>query len=131
MSLDVETLAARSEGWREAIEQRDQESAAQFLDAEYALVLVHPAPATVPRAQWLDMLPDYVVHAWDVREQRVETEGDVGLVCSLVDMRATVLGEDRSGLFVITDTWLAREGEWRVWRRHSAPLTAGPMPARD
>jgi ketosteroid isomerase-like protein len=128
MSLDVDGLAARNEEWRQAIEDRDQERAAQILDADYALVLVHPAPATVPRAQWLAMLPDYVVHSWDVREQRVEVEGDVGLVCSLVDMRATVLGEDRSGPFVITDIWLARDGDWHVWRRHSAPLSAGPMP---
>ena len=82
----------------------------------------------MPRAHWLAMLPDYVVHSWEVREQRVDIEGDVGLVCSLVDMRATVMGEDRSGLFVLTDTWLARDGEWRVWRRHSAPLSAGQMP---
>jgi hypothetical protein len=129
MALDAEGLTARSEEWRAAIEDRDQERAATFLDADYALVLVHPAPATVTRAQWLAMLPDYVVHSWDVREQRTDVARDVGLVCSLVDMRATVLGEDRSGLFVLTDAWLARDGEWRVWRRHSAPLSAGAMPA--
>ncbi len=128
MALDAESLTTRSEEWREAIEERDQERAGQILHADYALVLVHPAPATMPRAQWLETLPDYVVHSWEVRAQRVDVAGDVGLICSLVDMRATVLGQDRSGLFVLTDTWLASGGEWRVWRRHSAPLSAGQMP---
>jgi hypothetical protein len=44
-------------------------------------------------------------------------------------MSATVNGIDRSGLFTISDIWRLRDGHWRVWRRHSTPLSAGPMPA--
>jgi hypothetical protein len=36
-------------------------------------------------------------------------------------MEATVLGQDLSGLFVISDLWVVVGGEWRVWRRHSSP----------
>ena len=36
--------------------------------------------------------------------------------------RATVLGEDRTGMFIITDLWRRVEGTWRVWKRHSTPL---------
>ena len=39
-----------------------------------------------------------------------------------------LLGQDRSGTFVITDTWRRRADGWRLWRRHSTPMTAGPMP---
>lgn len=130
MAPDSASLTARYDEWRQIIEQRDQKRAAQVLDDDFALVLVHPEPTTVPRAAWLETLPDYVVHSWDTREQVVEVDGDIGLIFSLVDMRATVLGADRSGLFVLTDTWLVRDGEWRVWRRHSTPLSAGPMPGR-
>jgi hypothetical protein len=42
-------------------------------------------------------------------------------------MKATVLGEDRSGLFVISDVWRRGEQGWRVWRRHSTPLSAGAL----
>jgi len=52
----------------------------------------------------------------------------VAAVLSKVYMRATVLGEDRSGLFVISDFWRHGKDGWRVWRRHSSPLTAGEMP---
>ena len=47
-----------------------------------------------------------------------------------IDMRATVLGQDRSGTFVITDIWRLGEPGWQVWRRHSSPLTAGDLPGR-
>jgi hypothetical protein len=43
-------------------------------------------------------------------------------------MHAIVLGEDRSGLFVISDVWRRRGGSWKVWRRHSTPLAAGVTP---
>ena len=85
----------------------------------------------MPRARWMAVLDDYVVHGWQTREQQLDVDGDVGTVLSLVQMEATVLGEDRSGLFVITDTWLRGDDGWRVWRRHSSPLSAGPMPGVD
>jgi hypothetical protein len=43
-------------------------------------------------------------------------------------MNATVLGVDRSGLFVLSDIWLRGDDGWRIWRRHSTPLAAGVMP---
>lgn len=43
-------------------------------------------------------------------------------------LEATVLGKDRSGTLVISDIWLPQADGWRVWRRHSTPLSAGDMP---
>jgi len=39
-----------------------------------------------------------------------------------------VLGNDRSGLFLLTDVWLL-DDDWRVWRRHSTAVTAGALAA--
>jgi ketosteroid isomerase-like protein len=126
MTVDDLTLAMSR--FDEAVRQRDRLAAKEVLDEDYALVLVHPAPALMPRARWLEVLEDYVVHSYVVEQQRVDRSGDVAAVLSKVRMQATVLGEDRSGLFVISDVWRLREGAWRVWRRHSSPLTAGVMP---
>lgn len=112
----------------EAVQQRDHALAERVLDDDYVLVLVHPAPAMMPRARWLEVLEHYVVHSYDIEEQVVDQSGDVAAVLSRVHMRATVLGEDRSGLFVISDFWRHEDHGWRVWRRHSSPLTAGEMP---
>jgi len=110
------------------IEDRDRETAETVLDPDYALVLVQPARAVVPRARWLEVLPDYVVHDYAVEESIVDIDGDLATVLHRDRMSATVLGEDRSGIFVLTDVWRRTADGWRVWRRHSTPLSAGNMP---
>jgi len=111
-----------------AVRQRDRGLAEEVLDPEYALVLVQPAAAQMPRARWLEVLGDYVVHDYAVEEQQVDRGDDIAAVLSRVQMRATVLGEDRSGRFVISDVWRRHPAGWRGWRRHSTPLSAGDMP---
>jgi len=112
------------------IEQRDVAEAASVLDEEYSLLLVQPTRATMPRDRWLETLADYIVHEYAVEEQIVDVDGDLAVVLHRDRMRATVLGIDRSGTFVITDVWRRRRGDWRIWRRHSTPLTAGALPGR-
>jgi hypothetical protein len=82
----------------------------------------------MPRAAWLATLPDYIVHSWDVEEETIDVDGDLAAVLRRVNMQATVLGVDRSGLFVISDIWRKRDDGWRIWRRHSTPLSAGSLP---
>lgn len=127
--MDAEAaLIDRSESWQRAIELRDIAVAAEFLAADYALVIVQPARIVMPRAQWLALLPDYVFSAYEVMERVVEIDGDLGLMVQRVNMQATVRGADRSGPFVLTDLWRRVDGTWKVWRRHSTPLGAGAMP---
>jgi len=114
--------------WHAAWSVRDTERAAAHLHPEYALVLVHPAPARVRRAEWLATLPVYVVTGWVTIESAWDVHDDVAVHLQKVDMTATVDGVDRSGLFVLTDTWLSTLDGWQVWRRHSTPLHAGEMP---
>ena len=111
-----------------AVIERDAAAAFRVLDDDFALVLVQPAPAVMPRSRWLEVLPDYVVDAYDVEEAHVDVDGDTAAVLQRVRMTATVLGQDRSGVFVMSDTWRHGPDGWRVWRRHSTPITAGLMP---
>ncbi len=114
--------------FQECIERRDRSAAESVLDEDYALVLVHPTRATMPRARWLDVLADYCVHSYTLDESVIDVDGDVAVVLQRVQMSATVFGEDRSGSFVISDVWRRGPGGWKVWRRHSTPLAAGHMP---
>ncbi|MDT4943975.1 MAG: hypothetical protein QOH14_708 [Pseudonocardiales bacterium] len=126
---DHAAVAERSAAWQRALEARDVAGIDDFLDPDYALVLVHPARVTVPRAEWLRMLPDYVVHSWTVSECVVDVAGDLAMVLQAGEQHATVLGGDRSGRFVVSDCWRrAPDGAWRVWRRHSTPLSASELP---
>jgi ketosteroid isomerase-like protein len=126
---DVEEVRARAAAWQVTIEARDVERAQDFLHEDYALVLVVPAAVAVEREEWLRMLPDYVVHHYEVHEQTVHTAGDTAAVLTLATQRATVLGQDRSDRFVLSDTWIrGDDGSWRVWRRHSTPTSGMAMP---
>ncbi len=131
MALTPDDLAARSDDFDRVVLTRDRELAAEVLAEDYALVLVHPEPAVVPRSAWIEMLPDYVVHEWEVQEQKIEVRNDLGTVLQRIRMEATVLGQDRSGPFVVSDLWVPVDDVWRVWRRHSTPLSAGRMPGSD
>ena len=125
----MESLIQAIEGWQRAIEARDATAAGDFLHDDYALVLVQPSEVVFPRAVWLETLADYVIHSYSIQAQKVDMLADVAAVLSRVYMQATVLGQDRSGLFIISDIWLRRsDGHWLVWRRHSTPLSAGEMP---
>lgn len=115
--------------FQKCVESRDQLLAEQILDEDYSLELVHPTAVRMPRDRWLEVLEDYVVHAYVVQQRVLTVDGDCAVVLQLVLMQATVLGKDRSGQFVISDIWRRRDEVWRLWRRHSTPVTAGDMPA--
>ncbi len=107
---------------------RDRAVAESLLHDDFALVLVQPTLAVMPRARWLDVLSDYVVHNYAVEEIVVDVDGDLAVLLHRDVMSATVLGNDRTGSFVITDVWKLGGDGWKLWRRHSTPLSAGEMP---
>lgn len=129
MSVAAEQeILARADAWQRALAARDPEAAGEFLAADYALVVTVPEVAVVPRKQWLGLLPDYEVREYAIEHRDVEIRGDLAVVVQRVEMTAVVAGADRSGVFVLVDVWIDDDGAWRVWRRHSTPLSAGAMP---
>ncbi len=127
MTLEQE-IGDRADGWQRAIEARDPVAAAEFLADDYALVVLQPQPAVVTRDEWLRMLPDYDVRGYTVEERIIETSPELATMFQRADQTAVVKGVERSGIFIIVDVWVREAGAWRVWRRHSTPLSAGPMP---
>ncbi len=121
-------LTTRIAEFERVVLQRDAELATSVLHPDYALVLVVPVPVVIPRERWLEVLPDYLVSAYDVVAQHLDVDGGCATLLQRIQMSATVLGEDRSGAFVVSDVWLLGDAGWQVWRRHSTPFTAGPMP---
>lgn len=127
-SDDLEQARRR---FQRAIEERDGDAAQEVLDPDYALVLVEPQRTIMPVATWLNVLDGYVIHEYHEEETVTDVVGDLAVVMQRVGMRATVLGEDRSGTFVITDVWRRSSDGWRIWRRHSTPLDAGELRLSD
>ena len=127
MGLDTE-ISERTDLWQLTIEARDPDGAARFLCDDYALVILQPLPAVVRRDEWLRMLPDYAVTGYSIEERIVETSPDLCTVFQRVDQTALVQGVERSGIFILVDVWVREADAWRVWRRHSTPLSAGVAP---
>ena len=128
--LATDELLDRAAQWDAAVKNRDEVAADAVLASDFALELVQPVRSVMNREVWLEILADYVVDEWHVEEEVVSQAEDMAAVLRRVRMRATVLGEDRSGIFVVSDLWRRVDGEWRVWRRHSTPLSAGQLAAR-
>ncbi len=101
--------------------ERDTAAAQSVLDADFALVRVQPEPSALTRLQWLDALPDDVIHDYEVVERFVHEDSDTASVLQLVRLSATVAGQDRSGQQAVTDVWRRRSDGWRLWRRHVTP----------
>jgi ketosteroid isomerase-like protein len=123
----AEDLLRRAALWDQAMGERDEVAAAELLAPEFALELVQPVRNIMTREVWLEVLADYVIHEWDVEERIVDVDGDYAAMLQRVLMQATVMGEDRSGTFVMSDLWRRIDGEWRLWRRHSTPLSTGQL----
>jgi uncharacterized protein DUF4440 len=121
-------LDTRIEAFQKCIEERDAVAAERIVHPGFALVLVQPSPAVMPRKRWLEVLPAYVVHEYGVEERFIDVDGDVAAVLQRVWTRATVADQDRSGTFVISDVWRRSPDGWQIWRRHSTPFEAGRMP---
>ena len=77
----------RIDEFQRCIEQRDAESATAVLDDDYALVLVHPAPAVMQRDRWLEVLPDYLVSDYELQERLIDVSEDCACVLQRVSMR--------------------------------------------
>jgi hypothetical protein len=131
MTAAERDLLERWQGWQRSIEERDVAAADGYLDDAFALELVVPQGTMVPRASWLETLPEYVVSSYAIHERFVDVDGDLGVILHRATMLATMFRADRSGTFVITDVWRRRNDVWRVWRRHSTPFQAGPMLERS
>lgn len=121
-------LRARMHAFQVGLEARDGDALAAILDEDYVLVLVHPGRALMPRTVWLEVLADYFIHSYEVEEQVIDVDGDCATVLHRVTMSATVRGQDRSGVFIISDVWRLRDGGWRLWRRHSTPVSGARLP---
>jgi ketosteroid isomerase-like protein len=118
-------------GWFEAVLRRDQSRVLEYLDDEYNLIVLTPAFTRITRAEWLAMLPDYVISVWDVVSSEWDMQGDLAVHTHHINLEAVVMGGDRNGPVTMTDVWRKIDGRWRVWRRVSTPLAAAAIPRPD
>lgn len=118
--VEEEVLAAERR-WMDALVAKDAAGCERLLAPEYSLTTIGLGPAgRMPRARWLEVLPDYDIHETRIEEGRVLAYDDAAVFQGRIFQRASAMGSDRSGVFLTTDVWVRRDGRWQVVARHTS-----------
>ena len=114
-------LVALEHEWTRAIVDNDMDTLERIVGEEYTLAANNfPGGRTrLGRQEWMDTVPAYEVHFYELAGVVVHDYEDAAVVLAELELRATVRGEDRSGSFTVTDVWVKREGRWQVVARSS------------
>jgi ketosteroid isomerase-like protein len=108
--------------WIRAVRDRDFAALERVLSPEYTFtVAVAGKPlSTMNRDAYIHRAKGYVVTESRIDESLVRVYGDVAVVTSRYTQKATLHGHDRSAEFLLTDTWVKRDGTWRAVARASS-----------
>lgn len=108
--------------WAAAFQRKDVAALQKMMADGYSLVIaVESLPLqVVPRNAWLEALADYSITEASVDHLHVRMYGDVAVAVMLWRQTATLHGEDRTAVFMLTDIWVNVDGEWRLAERHSS-----------
>lgn len=108
--------------WAAAFQRKDVAALQKMMADGYSLVIaVESLPLqVVPRNAWLEALADYSITEASVDHMHVRMYGDVAVAVMLWRQTATLHGEDRTAVFMLTDIWVNVDGEWRLAERHSS-----------
>jgi hypothetical protein len=110
--------------WMDAWCRRDRRTCDQILAPDF--LLTSARGVLMSKDQWLEnAMGPFVCDAFEWQELRVRALApEVALVHGRALQRASVAGQDWSGVFLVTDTWARRGGRWQVVSRHGT----GPLP---
>jgi ketosteroid isomerase-like protein len=114
---EIERLANE---WTQAIQRKDRDALESLLGEGY--MLQAPGIGRMPRAEWLATVAVYDIHSFSFDDVDVLTYGDFAVMRSRYTQQATVRGQDRSAVFLVTDVWVRRDGRWQVVSRHTSIL---------
>lgn len=125
----TDEIIAAEKTWNETIKTRDVAAMEHFLAPTYFLAIaIKGQPIrVVPRAVWLQNLPNYKVESYSIDDIKVNVYGKTAVAMMMYTQKAAVGkdGQDRSAQFVITDIWIKTGKGWRVAERHSSRPEGG------
>jgi hypothetical protein len=107
------------EAWR----LKDQKTCERILADDFLLTSARGSLMT--KAEWLEgARSTFACDEFVWEELLVRSYGSVAVVNGRARQKASVGGQDWSGVFLLTDVWVLTDGEWRVVARHgTGPLT--------
>ena len=122
-------IAAIEQAWGEAFLKGDHAYLEKLVAPEFKLVNSDDGKVEfTPRAKWFANAAGFDFHEFDVQTTDVVVNGDTAVATSVGRWnigRKGLPGTRETG-FIVSDTFVRRNGAWQVIYRHSAPR---PLPA--
>ncbi|HEX8570211.1 MAG TPA: nuclear transport factor 2 family protein [Caulobacteraceae bacterium] len=116
-------IEAAEAAWSQALIAKDAAALERLLAPEFRLEGAHSAEAT-PRDRWLANLGRMDIRSYVTRVTAVRVDGDTAVADVSGDWSIARGGQTLTDAFVLQDTWVKRDGQWRVARRYR--LNKGP-----
>lgn len=115
----------------EAWLKKDRATCERILGDDF--ILTSARGLLMSKEEWLAAaMGPFVGEALVWEEIRVRPFGDVAVVHARARQRASVAGQDWSGLFLLTDVWIFRDDRWQVVSRHgTGPVAESPESKKE
>ena len=121
-SADQE-IQSLERAWMAAWVERDRATCERILADDF--VLTSARGILMPKNDWLaGAMSSFACTAFAWEELLVRPFGETAIVHGRSRQQASVAGQDWSGVFLVTDVWVRRDGRWQVVSRHGT----GPLP---
>ena len=121
---DVSDIRALEERWGASFLTGDRAFLLGILAPEFKLMRAAEGKVLfTPRPSWLATLSNYTFHRFDLRVTDVVVAGDTAIATVEGGWKITYAGRGtREESFILSDTWVKRNGRWQVVYRHSTPF---------
>jgi len=120
-SVEQELIKLENE-WGDAWVKRDVAFFDRIIADDYTWT--SPEGIVWTKAQDLALVKsgDVVITSWVLAEMKVRVYGDAAVVTGRSSVKETYKGEDVSGQYRWTHTWVKRAGRWRCVTGHSSEI---------
>ena len=127
---DSSDIRALEQKWASAFLTGDRQFLARILAPEFKLMRAEGGKTLfTPRARWLDNLSRYAFHEYHVRVTDVARAGNTAIATVEGRWKVSYAGRGtREESFILSDTWVKRNGRWQVVYRHSTPFGTRNLP---
>ena len=118
-------IAAIEQRWGQAFLAGDRAYLEKLVAPEFVLMRAENGQTLfTPRDQWFATYDRFVFHAFDVKTVRVVEAGDTAVATITGRWKVGIKGREgaREEAFVVSDTFVRRDGAWQVVYRHSSPF---------
>jgi ketosteroid isomerase-like protein len=127
---DASDIRALEQQWGASFLSGDRAFSLGILAPEFRLMRAEGGKVLMtPRDRWFAMLENYTMHSFEARVTDVTVAGNTAVATVEGGWKVSYPGRGtREETFILSDTWVKRDGRWQVVYRHSTPFGTRTTP---